>query len=147
MAGFSADGEQNAAPNVSMLGTGRGAAKRHGWFYLTIGSAATPADQASELQVNRVTALGTSTSVTPGPLDEAEAAAVTTAGENHSAEPTKTAGSVLLRILHNSRAAKDWYSKDGRELWAPDTAANGLVLLFTVATGTQLYGCTVHFEE
>ena len=147
MAGYSVDGNQNAAAPITILGTTRGAAKMHKWFYLTVGSAATPADQAHNLQVNRTTAAGTSTAVTPRPLDPAEGAAVTTAGENHTAEPTKTADLVLLSISVNQRANFQWYANPGREIVAPDTSANGLALLFVVATGTPLCEATVHFDE
>lgn len=147
MSGYSVDGNQNAAASVTILATTRGASKRHKWFYLTIGSSATPADQASNLQVNRITAPGTATAVTPTPLDSAEGAAVTTAGENHTVEPTKTAGEVLLSFSFNSRAAYQWYANPGREFVMPNTANAGAALVFVVATGTQIHEATVHFEE
>ena len=147
MPGYSVDGAQNAAASVSMLGTTRGAAKRHKWFYIHIGSGATPDDQANNLQVNRMTAAGTSTAVTPQKLDPAEGAAVTTGGENHTVEPTKTSGEVLLSLSHNTRSAQHWYANPGKELVAPDTANNGMALLFILATSTQLHEATVHFEE
>ena len=144
---YAVDGNQNAAAAITMLGTTRGSAKRHAWSYLNVGSGATPADQANNLQVNRTTAAGTSTAVTPRPLRDTEAASVTTAGENHSSEPTKTADLVLLSFSHNSRANFQFYTNPGKEIEAPDTAANGLALVFVVATGTQLFEATVHVEE
>ena len=148
MGRYAVDGDQNAAAAISILGTTRGAAKRHKWAYLTIGSAATPDDQASNLQVNRTTTAGTGGNApTPMPFVPAEGAAVTTAAANHSAEPTKTAGEILLSISHNSRANFQFYAQPGCELVAPDVANNGLVLVFIVATGTQLHEATVHFDE
>lgn len=147
MPGYSIDGAQNAAANISMLQTLRGAAKRHKITYIHIGSGSTPDDQAQNLQINRVTADGIGTTVTPQALDPADGAAVTTAEENQSTEPTKTAGAVLLSISHNTRSAQHWYAKDGRELVAPDTAGNGLTLVFLLATGSQLCEATIHFDE
>ena len=147
MGAYSVDGNQNAAAATTILETTRGAAKRHKLYYLTIGSAATPADQANNMQVNRTTAPGTATAVTPRPLDPAEGAAVTTAGENQTVEPTKTADLVLLSFSFNSRANFQWYANPGREVVAPDTASNGLALVFVVATGTQLHEATMHIEE
>ncbi len=147
MPGYSIDGGQNAAANISILQTLRGAAKRHRIGYIHIGSASTPDDQAQNIQVNRVTADGIGTSVTPQALDPGEGPAVTTAEENQTTEPTKTAGAVLLSISHNTRSAQHWYAKENRELVAPDTADNGLTLVFVLATGTQLCEATIHFDE
>lgn len=147
MPGYSIDGNQNAAAAITILGHTRGASKRTFTDYVAIGSAATPADQANNLQLNRTTAAGTSTGVTPTPMDSADGASVAAAGENHSAEPTKTSGEVLLSISPNSRSLAQWYAKAGRPLIVPDTANNGLALVFIVATGTQLFEATIHFDE
>ena len=147
MPGYSVDGNQNAAADITIIGVTRGADKRIFADYLAIGSAATPADQANNLQINRTPAAGTSTAVTPRPFDPSDGASVATAGENHSAEPTKTSGLVLLSISPNSRSLAQCYAKAGRPLIVPDTAANGLALVFIVATGTQLFEATIHFDE
>ena len=147
MPGYSVDGNQNAAAAVTILGHTRGASKRTFTDYVAIGSAATPADQANNLQLNRTTAAGTSTAVTPRPFDPAEGAAVAAAGESHTSEPTKTADLVLLSLSPNSRSLAQWYAKAGRPIIVPDTANNGLALVFIVATGTQLFEATIHFDE
>lgn len=147
MPSYSVDGSQNAAANTTILGIVRGAAKRGRLYYVNVGSAATPADQANNLEVIRFTAAGTATSVTPQALDPAEGAAVATAGEDHSAEPTYTAGATLLKLSVNSRANFQWYANPGKELVYPDTATNGLGLRFILATGTQLHEATLHFDE
>lgn len=146
-AGYSVDGNQNAAAAITIIGVTRGAAKRIYTDYVALGSAATPADQANNVQANRTTAAGTATAVTPRPFDPADGASVATAGENHSAEPTKTADMVLLSLSPNSRSLAQWYAKAGRPIIVPDTANNGLALVFVVATGTQLFEATLHFDE
>ncbi len=147
MPGYSVDGNQNAAAAITIIGVTRGSAKRIFADYIAIGSAATPADQANNLQPNRTTAAGPSTAVTPRPHDPADGASVAAAGENNTSEPTKTSDLVLLSISPNSRSLAQWYAKAGRPIIVPDTANNGLALVFIVATGTQLFEATMHLDE
>ena len=64
---------------------------RRGKLYDVIfGSEATPADNAFRYIVQRITAAGTSTAVTPQALDPGDAATEFDAGENHTIEPTYT---------------------------------------------------------
>jgi len=146
---YSVDGSQNAAASTTILSTSLVGVVtvRPAWFYLTIGAAATPADQASNMQVNRLTADGTGTAVTPQAIDNADPSAIADALEDHTGEPTYTANAVLLSFSFNSRANYQWYANPGRELKQPATASNGLGLRFVLATGTQLFEATIHFEE
>ena len=48
----------------------------------------TPADAVTQNLVERITAVGTSTAVTPRPLDIGDRAAQASAGSNHTSEPT-----------------------------------------------------------
>jgi len=66
-------------------------------YDLVMGSEATPADNAFNWIVGRVTAAGTSTAVTAIALDPADAAALADVGENHTVEPTYTANQTLLQ--------------------------------------------------
>ena len=148
MSDYSVDGNQNAGASVTILSISVSTAgPRLKIFYLTIGAADTPADQANNMQLNRLTADGTGTGVTPQALDPAEIASRANGLENHSAEPTYTAGAVLLSFSFNSRANYQFYANPGRELIAPATISNGLGLRFVVATGTQLHESTIHFAE
>lgn len=100
---------------------------RRGKLYdLIIGSEASPADNAFRYIVQRCTAAGTSTSVTPQPLDPADATTEMDAGENHTIEPTYTSNAILLPISVNQRATFRWVAPPGGELVFPATAANGL---------------------
>jgi hypothetical protein len=97
------------------------------WSFMlsTLGAAA---DGVLEWIIQRFTAAGTTTAVTPRGLDPTDpAAAVATAGSNASAEPTYTANSSLLDIGINQRATYTWNAwTEGAQLVAPATAANGL---------------------
>jgi hypothetical protein len=56
----------------------------------------------------RTSANGTRTAVTPTTLNSADGTSSFAAGENHSSEPTYTAGANLLRIPLNQRATFRW---------------------------------------
>lgn len=115
-------------------------------YDVMFGSEGTPADNPFRWQIQRTSAAGTSTSVTPQALDAADAAAVTTAGENHTVEPTYTAGAILLDIPLNQRATFRWVAKDGCGLMIPATAAAGLGIKTPTASAVAIRS-TVHFFE
>ena len=143
---YSVDAQDTTIAADSIIHTERGASKRHKWLYLTTGSAATPADQAINMEVNRVTGgCPAGGAPTPEPFDQVDGASVTTAFSALTTEPTKA--ETLLKFSHNLRAAHQWYANPGRELVAPDTAGNGLALECVITTVSQLYEATVHFEE
>lgn len=129
--------------------TSDGTTPRRGKIYdLIFGSEATPADAAILWTVQRCTAAGTSTGVTPEPLDPADAACLSDAGENHTIEPTFTANKVVLSIALNQRATFRWVAAPGGELIYPATAANGFgIQTDTISSGTPVISATVHFEE
>lgn len=120
---------------------------RRGKIYdLIFGSEGTPADNAFQWVVQRVSAAGTSTSVTPQPLDPADAATEADAGENHTIEPTYTANAVLLSISINQRATFRWVASPGGELVYPATASNGFGVKTPTSSAVAITA-TVHFIE
>lgn len=146
MPAYSVDSQDTSIAADSTIHTERGAGRRHMWFYITQGFAATPADQAINMEVNRVTG-GTPAGgqPTPEPFDIVDGASVTTAFTALTTEPTKA--ETVLKFSHNARANYQWYANPGREFKAPDTADNGLVLECIITTAAALYESTVHFEE
>lgn len=110
------------------------------------GSEASAADNPFLYIVQRCTALGTSTAVTPSPLDPADAATESDAGENHTIEPTYTAGLVLLAIALNQRATFRWVAAPYGELVTPATASNGLGIQTPTASAVAI-SATVHATE
>ena len=75
---YTISGDQNAAATVTILGLTSATTIRPSLYFLTVGSAATPADQASSFKILRFTAAGTATAFTPiahAPADPASLAA------------------------------------------------------------------------
>jgi hypothetical protein len=105
-----------------------GALRRGKVYDVLIGTNGTPADNYLQWDISRMTADGTGTAVTPQPLDPADVAALATAKNNYSAEPTITAGSSLFNVGVNQRASYRWVAAPGSELLFPATANNGLAL-------------------
>jgi hypothetical protein len=136
-----------ASPTATLLGLTGATTCRTQLNDLIVGSAATPADNALRFLVQRYTAAGTSTSVTPQALDSGDPSSVTTAGVNHTAEPTYTSGANLIDIAMNQRATQRWVATPGREIRVPATAANGLGVQPIHPSFTGTVNATVHFEE
>lgn len=120
---------------------------RRGKLYdLIVGSEASPADGVFLWQVQRCTAAGTSTGVTPQALDPADAATEMDAGENHTIDATVTANAIPLSIALNQRATFRWVAAPGGEIVFPATASNGLAVR-TPTSSAVAVTATVHIEE
>lgn len=122
---------------------------RRGRIYdLVFGSEATPADAALAWTVQRYTAKGTGTAVTPSALDPADAAFLGEATENSTIEPTYTANLVMLSVSLNQRATFRWVAAPGGELVYPATTANGFgIQTDVISTGTPAISATIHVDE
>lgn len=145
---YSIDGAQAvASPTDSCLGLTSAATIRPAIYDIVFGSNATPADNALNWLLQRYTAAGTATAVTPQPLDPDDPAALASAGEDHTAEPTYTSNAILLNISANQRSTQRWVASPGGELKCPATAANGLGLQPVHASFTGEVQATMHFEE
>lgn len=93
-------------------------------------------DQGVVWQLQRATALGTSTAYTPVAVDPSDPASVFTAGVNATVEPTYTAATVLYKRSTNPRATWQWAAYDQRsEILMPATAANGVGCQIQAAGG------------
>ena len=116
--------------------------------FISIGFQGTPADVQIALIIQRYTADGTNTSVTPIPLDPAdEAGTAATAGENHTAEPTYTAGAELLDLSAHQRNTILWYAPPGGELVIPATNEAGIGIQTDTSSGTPTCVATMHSDE
>ena len=151
MAKYSIDGQDTntAATTILQFNSDATRPRRAKVAYLTLGSDATPADNAAEYNLQRFTVVGaTTTAVTPRPLDPADAATEMDAHEASNIEPTYTADLVMLNFMANQRATFQWYAAPGYEIVVPATASNGLGLLSVTVAGSAVNtGCTIHFEE
>jgi hypothetical protein len=117
-------------------------------FDVILGSEATPADAAILWTFQRCSAAGTSTGVTPQNLDPGSSTTEYDAGENHTIEPTYTAGAILLNVPLNQRATFRWVAAPGAEWVMPATASNGFgIQTDTISTGTPVITSTVYADE
>jgi hypothetical protein len=149
MARYMVEANRTAGTAVTLGTVGADATRprRGKWYDVMIGSEAAPADNAFLWTVTRCTALGTSTSVTPSPIDPADAATESDAGENHTVEPTYTAGAVMLSIPLNQRSTFRWMAAfPGAEIVYPATAANGFGIRTPTASAVAITS-TVFYEE
>ena len=113
-----------------------------------IGSSAAPADNAAKYVLQRFTALGTSTAVTPVALDPGDPAALAAAGQAHTVEPTYTASAICLQVAFNQRATWRWVAAPGSEIVLPANTTNGVGILVTaVSGGSVLTDGTIYYEE
>ena len=145
---YSADGEQNVDSSTdSILGITATSAVEPSIYFVSLGSEATPADNAIVWYAGRHTAAGTATSVTPQNLGPSTTASTTTAGENHTAEPTYTSNAILFRLGLNQRAAHSIILDPDGGLTAPATANNGITFYPVHASFTGLLSMLIHFCE
>lgn len=150
MANYSVKMQRTASATLSLGGMNADATRprRGEIFDLTFGSEASPAaDNVFLYQLQRYTAAGTSTTVTPQPFDPADAVTESDAGENHTVDPTYTANQFLLMVPLNQRATVRWQAArdDCRLVW-PATASNGIGVKTPTSTAIVITG-TVHFNE
>ena len=112
---------------------------------IIIGASGAPADNAAAFRIKRGTADGTGTSFTAVAKDPAETTAITLAKVNYTAEPTYTAGAILLEFGLNQRATYTWFAIEEKDKL---TVAASAVLGLEVTGGPALvYEGTVDFEE
>jgi len=133
----------------ALLGlTGANAAPRRIKIYdVLIGTNGTPADNFIEWDISRVTTASTSTTATPQPLDQADAASLTTATVNSSQFGTITANSNVFYIGVNQRASYRWVAAPGGELVSPATSSAGFQLRTRSGGYTGTATGTIHYEE
>lgn len=145
---YSIDGQDINTAGTSILGLTSAATIRPKVYDLILGSDATPADNAAEYVLQRYTAPGTLTSVTPQALDPGDPSSLASAGEAHSAEPTYTANAIMLQWAQNQRATFRWVAAPGGEIVLPATANNGVgVQVIGIAGSAVNVNCCIHFEE
>lgn len=132
----------------SLVGvTGANAAPRRIKIYdVLIGTNTTPADNFIEWDISRVTTNSTATSITPPPLDQADAVSLTTATINSSTQGTISVPN-LFYVGINQRASYRWVAAPGGELVSPATSSAGFQLRARSGGYTGTATGTVHFEE
>ena len=147
---YSVTGNQDtttATPGDSTLGIGSGTDQRPELYDWTSSFGGTPADNAIQVLLRKMTALGTATSVVPVDIDESGVASLTTCAENHTVEPTYTAATELFDQILNQRAAYRWVAAPGGGIVLPATANAGVGFAAFHASYTGSHQVTAHFID
>ena len=116
-------------------------------YDIILSSSSAPNDYSAHFQLQRFSADGTGTAVTPQVLDFAEVAARATSKHTYTAEPTYTANEILLDLAHNLRATVRWTAVPGKELVIPALAGDGLGLRCQAVSTQFTEVATIFFEE
>ena len=107
--------------------------------------AATLGTSNFRFEVQRSTTNPTGTSITPQPLDLADASTATVFS-NLSANGTLVSGAVLLTIPLNEQATFRWIAVPGSEIIIPGTANSGAHLMTPVCGNTPSAAATLFWE-
>ena len=116
-------------------------------YDLVLSSSDSPNDYSADFQLQRFSADGTGTAVTPQKLDFDDRAAVATSKHTYTVEPTLTANEIVLRIAHNQRATVRWVAAPGSEIAIPALAGDGMALLCNAVSTQFTEVATIYFEE
>lgn len=145
---YAINGDQNvASSSVSELGLTSTSAIEPHIYLMSWGCQDTPADSALELYLQRYTAAGTATAVTPSPLGPTTTAATASAGKNHTVEPTYTSNLILWRMALNQRASHSVILDPEGAFVLPATANNGLGSYRVHASSTVNCDSSWHYLE
>jgi hypothetical protein len=147
---FFAQGDQTLTTSYATaitLGPNATTANRNYINLITIGHLGTPGDNIIEHILQRTTTLGTSTAVTPSRRDLADRLAQAVVGSNHTAEPTYTASTMLLRIPLATRGSIILQLAPGAELITPATANAAIGAKALHATSTLDWSFGLGWEE
>ncbi len=147
---YSASGIQTLAAALDTaftIGSNGTTAHRNYIHELVFGDIGTPADNAVLHVVQRCTALGTNTAVTPTKTDPADRAAQALCGENHTVEPTYTANEEVMEAPLNTRAAFRWVAGPGDEIITPAVVASGIGAGAAHASATTDYRVQARWTE
>lgn len=147
MARYSAPlhGTMSTSATLAVVGAA-GTARRGRIIDIVTGVDGTPGDTAVQLQFQRFTAAGTTTAVTPVPVDPADAACTTAAGQVATVEPTYTANQIVLQLVFNQRSTVRWFAAPGEEIVWPATAGSGVGAKPVVSPSLDAY-VNVIFDE
>lgn len=116
-------------------------------FSFSIGMKGTAADQFILWTLQRYTAAGTATAVTPCEIDPAHGSALLAGAENHSAEPTYTSAKELWELSIHDRIPFTYHCPPKSPFVIPATSANGIGAKSTHASITDNATVTIHYEE
>lgn len=147
---YSAGGRVTAGVNKSAIQVNNPATTRARIFEIIIGCQATPAAQAALWLAARATS-GVGSAVTPiyNDTPEASLAALCSAIQNQTTEPTYTSGidNSIWAMPLNQQATFNWKANQGRELVTLAGATQTITLYINSSTGTAVHQAMAYFEE
>ena len=109
--------------------TGTTSLVRRGKIYdILVGTNGTPADNAMEFSMGRMTAPSTSSIISAQPLDLADAVMASGAVANSTTEGTFTSSAEVFYVGINQRASYRWVAAPGSEIVYPATSSAGVAL-------------------
>lgn len=132
-----------ASATVPMIGLGSATTIRPAIYDFTVGSAATPASNATQYVWQRSSTLGTtSATFTPVAIDPADPASLATVPTAWSGNPTLTASAYTYSFAVNMQATYRWVAYPGSEMKVANSTT-GLYLMSLVTTAA--YSTTFSF--
>lgn len=139
-------------PNSATLPAGTiisTAAVRPKLFDILLGSSTSPsADNNGRFNISRCSTTGTpGSSPTPAPLDPGDPAATSTLGLAVFTSTAPVIGTTLLQWAQNQRGTWRWVAAPSKELIAPATASNGLMLMNPTVSSAFLMDGSLEYEE
>ena len=147
---YNAKGDQNlTAALITALTVGSNATTaQRNYIKRFVLSATTPSDTAISWTVQRCSALGTSTAVTPGLHDPGDRAAQAAVGKNHTVEPTYTANAFIWEgVRISARATVLWVAGPDEAILHAATVGAGIGWAALHATVTDLVDVQASWEE
>lgn len=149
---YQAKGDQTLITTLlSALTVGANAttAQRNYIYEYLIGIALTPSDSQITHTLQRCSALGTSSAVTPGLVDPGDRVAQAAVGKNHTVEPTYTANAFAggEAIPINARATYRWVAPPNAGLTHAATVGAGIGWQALHATRTEDWSVNAWWEE
>jgi len=147
--GVNGSGDNTAGDTIVTYAAPATTPGRATMYELIIGSAATPADQASEYEVRPITnenATPGGTAITPIPLNASDRAALYNGeGPAMSGEPTGVTS--VMGFALNQRATFRWVAAPGSGFQTAAAEDNGMSVFTVATTATLDITFTVLYEE
>ena len=133
---------------VAVTASSTTAVRRGKGNMIAVGTDGTAANNSMVYDLSRQTAAGTSTSVTPVPIDPAEVACLAVGSANFSAEGTITSNSSVFNVAINQQLSYVWQAVPDRgELIFPATNLAGFALRAKSAAYTSTATGHLQFIE
>ena len=148
---YNAKGDQTLAATITTaltVGSNATTAQRNYIKRFALWIALTPSDSTISWTIQRCSALGTSSAVTPGLHEPADRVAQAAVGKNHTVEPTYTANAFIWEAVGiSARATVLWVAGPDEAIMHAATVGAGIGWQALHASRTEDYGVQASWEE